>query len=100
MATENTNTETYLALISKDEKAIKREELSIKAQEASIEVQREIMNLNSQIAAKKSQIVAAKRQIPYNVKQEYKLTVELAKLEDALAFTKTIKEERFSDITI
>lgn len=95
-----TNVPTYLNLISQDEKKVKSEALKIKAQEASIEVQREIMNLNSQIAQKISAIAAAQRQIPYNVKQEFKLTVELTKLKEALEFTKTIKEERFSDVSI
>lgn len=91
---------TYLQLISQDEKKQQKEELAIKAQEASIEVQREIMNLNAQIAAKNSALKTIQRQIPYNVKQEYRLTEELVKLEEALKFTKKIKEERFSDISI
>lgn len=91
---------TYLELISKDEKTVAKEGLAIKAQEASIEVQREIMNLNSQIAQKKSAVTKAQRQIPYNVKAEYALTVELAKLEEALEFTQAIKEARFSDVSI
>ena len=94
------NAPTYLSLISQDEKKVKSEALKIKAQEASIEVQREIMNLNSQIAQKTSAIAAAQRQIPYNVKQEFKLTSELSKLKEALEFTKAIKEERFSDVSI
>lgn len=97
MATERV---TYLQLISQDEKKQQKEELAIKAQEASIEVQREIMNLNAQIAAKNSALKTIQRQIPYNVKQEYRLTEELVKLEEALKFTKKIKEERFSDISI
>lgn len=91
---------TYLQLISQDEKTQKSEALQIKAQEASIEVQREIMNLNSEIAQKRSAIMAAQRQIPYNVKQEYRLTVELDKLEEALSFTQGIKKDRFSDVSI
>lgn len=97
MATERI---TYLQLISQDEKKQQKEELAIKAQEASIEVQREIMNLNAQIAAKNSALKSVQRQIPYNVKQEYRLTEELVKLEEALKFIKKIKEERFSDISI
>ncbi len=93
-------TVTYLQLISQDEKTVKREELSIKAQEASIDVQREIMDLNAQIAAKRSAIASSQRRIPYSVKQEYKLTVELAKLEEALEFAQEIKKNRFSDISI
>lgn len=102
MATANTNTAqpTYLQLISKDEKVIAKEGLAIKAQEASIEVQRDIMDLNAQIASKKSQLVAAQRQIPYSVKREFKLEVELMKLEEALDFATSIKKTRFSDVTI
>lgn len=102
MATKSVTTAnpTYLQLISKDEKTVAKEGLQIKAQEASIEVQREIMNLNSQIAQKNAQILAAQRQVPYNVKTEYKLEVELSKLEEALSFTQTIKKERFSDVSI
>lgn len=98
MATETTV--TYLQLISQDEKKQQKEELAIKAQEASIEVQREIMNLNSQIAARKSALKSIQRQIPYNVKQEYRISTELKDLEEGLAFVKKIKEERFSDISI
>lgn len=97
MATERV---TYLQLISQDEKKQQKEELAIKAQEASIEVQREIMNLNSQIAGRTSALKAIQRQIPYNVKQEYKITSELNSLKEALEFTKKIKAERFSDISI
>jgi hypothetical protein len=99
MAKDNAQV-TYLQLISQDEKTQKTEALQIKAQEASIEVQREIMNLNSQIAQKKSAIVAAQRQIPYDVKSEFKLTSELARLEEALEFTQDIKKSRFSDVSI
>lgn len=100
MAEAKTKTPTYLALISQDEKQAKKESLNIKAQEASIDVQREIMDLNSQIAQKKSAISAAQRQIPYNVKNEYKLTVDLARLQEALEFTQEIKKTRFSDVSI
>lgn len=92
--------ETYLQLISKDEKKVQKEALAIKAQEASIEVQREIMNLNAQIAQKRQAIAAAQRQIPYDVKSEFKLTSDLARLEEALSFTQAIKGERFTDVSI
>lgn len=97
---QETQNPTYLQLISQDEKKVKSEALKIKAQEASIEVQREIMNLNSAIAQKTSQIAAAQRQIPYNVKQEFKLTTELEELKEALEFVQGIKSARFSDVSI
>lgn len=99
MATENAQL-TYLELISKDEKQVKREELSIKAQEAYIEVQREIMNINSKIAAKKQSITKAQRQIPYSVRTEYLLSKELQALEESLEFVKEIKENRFNDTNV
>lgn len=91
---------TYLELISKDEKAVKREQLSIRAQESAIEVAKAIFGLNSDIAKTKQLISVAQRQIPYSVKSEFALTKKLVDLEEELAFYQGIKSVRFHDAQI
>lgn len=92
--------QTYLELISQDEKKVQKEGLQIKAQEAVLEVQKEIMSLNSSINKKKQVLAKAQRQIPYNPNSEYLVTKELVELESKLEFLTKLKEERFSDVTI
>lgn len=105
MSTEVSNAQavvvpTYLQLISKDEKAVKREQLSIRAQESAIEVTKAIFGLNSEIAKTKQLISVAQRQVPYSVKSEFVLTKKLADLEEELTFYQEIKAVRFHDAQI
>ena len=91
---------TYLELISKDEKEVKRENLKIKAQEAALAVARETLTLNTEISVKKGLLERAQRAIPYNVKAEYVIAKELEQLEEALAFVQAVKAERFTDAVL
>ena len=91
---------TYLELISKDEKEVKRENLKIKAQEAALAVARETLTLNTEISVKKGLLERAQRAIPYNVKAEYVIAKELEQLEEALAFVQAVKTERFTDAVL
>lgn len=98
MATEKK--ESYLDLISKDEKQVQKESLKLKAQEAGLELNREIFNLTVKISAKEAEINKLKRAIPYSVSAEYRAISELETYKAQLEFAKTIKEERFADATI
>ena len=91
---------TYIEIISKDEKEVKRENLKIKAQEAALAVARETLTLNTEISVKKGLLERAQRAIPYNVKAEYVIAKELEQLEEALAFVQAVKAERFTDAVL
>jgi cell division protein FtsL len=91
---------TYLELISQDEKSVKIEQLKIEAQRASISVQTDIMELNSAIATKKIELSRLKRCVPYSVRAEYEVSLQITDLEDKLEFCQNIKSERFSDVSI
>ena len=91
---------TYLELISQDEKEVKVEALKIEAQRASIGVQTVVLELNGKISLAKIALSAAKKRVPYSVQAEYDASQDLERLEAKLEFAKTIKDERFSDVTI
>jgi hypothetical protein len=91
---------TYLELISQDEKAVKIEGLKIEAQRASIGVQTVVLELNGKISLAKIALSAAQKRVPYSVQAEFEAVQSLESLEAKLAFAKTIKDERFSDVTI
>lgn len=91
---------TYLELISQDEKAVKVEALKIEAQRASIGVQTVVLELNGKISLAKIALSAAQKRVPYSVQAEYDAAQDLERLEAKLEFAKTIKDERFSDVTI
>ena len=91
---------TYLELISKDEKTVKVEALKIEAQRASIGVQTVVLELNGKISLAKIALSAAQKRVPYSVQAEYDAAQDLERLEAKLEFAKTIKDERFSDVTI
>ena len=100
MATNAQTPQTYLQLISQDEKTAKVEALKLKAQEAGLALNQEIFNLTVSISKKKSEIVQLQKAIPYSVAAEYLATKALAELEERLEFTQTVKSERFGDATI
>jgi len=91
---------TYLELISQDEKEVKIEGLKIEAQRASIGVQTVVLELNGKISLAKIALSAAQKRVPYSVQAEFDAVQALESLESKLEFAKTIKDERFSDVTI
>lgn len=100
MATNAQTPQTYLQLISQDEKTAKVEALKLKAQEAGLALNQEIFNLTVSISKKKAEITQLQKAIPYSVAAEYLATKALAELEERLEFTQTVKSERFGDATI
>ena len=100
MATNAQTPQTYLQLISQDEKTAKVEALKLKAQEAGLALNQEIFNLTVSISKKKAEIVQLQKAIPYSVAAEYLAIKALAELEERLEFTQTVKSERFGDATI
>lgn len=92
--------QTYLELISKDEKTVQKENLKIKAQEAALNVARDILALNTEVSLKRSALESAQRAIPYLVATEYRIAKELAELEARVEFATTIRESRFTDANI
>lgn len=100
MATNAQTPQTYLQLISQDEKTAKVEALKLKAQEAGLALNQEIFNLTVSISKKKAEIAQLQKAIPYSVAAEYLATKALAELEERLEFTQTVKSERFGDATI
>lgn len=100
MATNAQTPQTYLQLISQDEKVAKAEALKLVAQEAGLGLNQEIFNLTVSISKKKAEIVALQKAKPYSIAAEYLATKALAELEERLEFTQTVKAERFTDATI
>lgn len=91
---------TYLELISKDEKAVKKEGLSIVAQESGLEVTRAIFAVKSEIAKTSQLLTTSQRQVPYSVNTEFNLAKKLSELQTKLNFFQEIKAVRFRDAQI
>ena len=96
----NKKQETYLELISQDEKEAKVENLKIVAQRALLRLNEEKLSVKGKIAEKEADIRAFQKQIPYDYLKELIAVTELEVLNKKLAFIEKVIKERFSDATI
>lgn len=96
----NKKQETYLELISQDEKEAKVENLKIIAQRALLKLNEEKLSIKGKIAEKESEIKSYQRQIPYDYMKELIATTELEVFNKKLEFIEKIISERFKDATI
>lgn len=96
----NKKQETYLELISQDEKEAKVENLKLIAQRAHLRLNEEKLSLKEQIAEKEADIKYFQKQIPYDYLKELIAATELEVLNKKLAFIEKVIKERFSDATI
>lgn len=96
----NKKQETYLELISQDEKEAKVENLKLIAQRAHLRLNEEKLSLKGQIAEKEADIKHFQKQIPYDYLKELIAATELGVLNKKLAFIEKVIKERFSDATI
>lgn len=96
----NKKQETYLELISQDEKEAKVENLKIVAQRALLRLNEEKLSVKGKIAEKEADIRTFQKQIPYDYLKELIAVTELEVLNKKLAFIEKVIKERFSDATI
>lgn len=96
----NKKQETYLELISQDEKEAKVENLKIVAQRALLRLNEEKLSVKGKIAEKEADIRAFQKQIPYDYFKELVAVTELEVLNKKLTFIEKVIKERFSDATI
>lgn len=96
----NKKQETYLELISQDEKEAKVENLKIIAQRALLKLNEEKLSIKGKIAEKEAEIKSYQRQIPYDYMKELIATTELEVFNKKLEFIEKIISERFKDATI
>ncbi len=89
--------QTYLQLISQDEKAAKSEALKITAQEQALNLNKTIFDYGVLINKTKINLEAAKKAVPYQVENEFTLSRNLAEYEARLAFAQEVKAARFAD---
>nr|DAE86568.1 MAG TPA: hypothetical protein [Caudoviricetes sp.] len=96
----NKKQETYLELISQDEKEAKVENLKIVAQRALLRLNEEKLSVKGKIAEKEADIRTFQKQIPYDYLKELVAVTELEVLNKKLTFIEKVIKERFSDATI
>ena len=96
----NKKQETYLELISQDEKEAKVENLKIVAQRALLRLSEEKLSVKGKIAEKEADIRGFQKQIPYDYLKELVAVTELEVLNKKLAFIEKVIKERFSDSTV
>jgi hypothetical protein len=96
----NKKQETYLELISQDEKEVKVENLKLIAQRALLRLNEEKLSIKGKIAEKEAEIKYLQKQIPYDYLKELVASTELEVLNKKLTFIEKIIKERFNDATI
>lgn len=98
--TATSSANTYLKLISQDEKKAKQGQLKLEAQKAYITVQNDVMKLKQSLFNLGGQLEAAKRAIPYNMQNEFKISENIATEQARLDFATAIMTDRFADAAV